>query len=552
MIRQPLRRFLLTAVVLFLAGCAALPFASEPPTPPPNPTPAVATAVPTAANTPIPSVLPTREPSATALPDNPTQTPTLPPARVGYIVLISLDGCRPDYLDLAELPNLRALMQSGTVYPDAWVGALDTNTAPGHTTMSTGSFPNRHAIMSFNWLSPSNDGQTDPTDTAAVNRGEMAQIVAKSGVPTLAALIKARYPDGKIAAVSSTKAYAAMALGMGPTDTILYGSLKDKTLTPAAVEGYAPPAGVLNDPRLTLTVSAPGEEDLFAARAGVALLEAMRPRALLLNLSSPDVYGHSSGGKIAPRLMRTVLENSDKAVGELVAAYRNAGIFDQTLWVITADHGMTPNTHVLDPQKVQDAASEAGLNGSGKAPFAYLDNPLLSQKLADAIAKKQIPGVTAVYYKLTLRDGASYLPAPSVQDSLNILSDATYRYLLSTISASTSPDVVTMTAEDAQFGSAEPNTTGSHGWITWGDLHIPLILSGPDVKSGASSSAPARLVDLLPTIARLMGLPGADWDGIVLADALQTPTPADSAAQDALNKLIAPLRDQLKAIAGQE
>ena len=552
MIRKTLRRFILTAIVLFLAGCAAFPLAQAVPEPTALPTKQPsATRLPTVFASPTASA-PAPSPTDTPVADSPTATPGLPPARVGYVVLISLDGCRPDYLDLAELPNLRALMQSGTMYPEAWVGALDTNTAPGHTSMSTGAFPNRHGIMSFNWLSPSNDGQTDPTDTAAVNRGEMAQIVAKSGVPTLAALIKARYPDGKVAAVSSNKAYAAMALGMGPTDTILYGSLKGKTLTPAAVEGYAPPAAVLNDPRLTLTISAPGEEDLFAARAGIALLETERPRALMLNFSSPDEYGHSSGGKIAPKLMRTVLENSDRAIGELVAAYRQAGIYDQTLWVITADHGMTPNTHVLDPQVLQDAASEAGVGGSGKAPFAYLDNPLLAQKLADTIAKKQIPGVTAVYYKLTLRDGASYLPAPSVQDSLNIRSDATYRYLLSTISARTSPDVVTMTAEDAQFGDKEPNTTGSHGWITWGDLHIPLILSGPDVKSGSSSSAPARLVDLLPTIARLMGLPGADWDGVVLADALQTPSSADSAAQDALNKLIAPLRDQLKAIAGEQ
>lgn len=542
---RALRRLSCLLVSLLLAGCTLAAATAPPPIPQP-------TSAPTASPTLEPSTTPTTAPSPTE-PD-PTLEPsaTASPARVGYVVVIVLDGCRPDYFDLAELPNLRSLMNGGAVYSDAWIGALENTTSPSHASISTGVFPNRHGILSFNWLSPAAISSNDPTSTDAVNRGDMARIVEESGVPTLARLIKARYPDGVVAAVSSSKPYAAMALGLGPSDYILYGSSDGSTIVPAAVDYYLPPDEILNDPRLTVLVTSPGEENLFAARAGAVMVEKVRPRALLLNFAASDIYGHSSGGKIAPRTMRKVMEASDRAVGELIAAYRQAGIFDQTLWVITSDHGMIPNSKLVDPQELEAVASEAGMPGTGKAPYAFLTNPGQSQKLADAIAKKHIPGIVAVYYKLDLRDGPTYLPAPTIQEGLSIPLDAAYRYLLSTISGPTAPDVVITTAEDSQFGSGDPNTRGSHGWITWGDQHIPLILSGPDVKTDMVSNAPARLVDILPTIARLMDLPGADWDGLVLADALRSPSEADQSAQAAFNQLIAPLRDRFRDLAGWE
>lgn len=550
-----LRRFAVLCAVLLLAGCALYPGAAPAPTgtiPPsrPSDTPPAATATLAA---PAASPSPTAAPSASP---TPAASPTAPvdpkgPAAAGYVVVIVLDGCRPDYFGLADLPNLQALIQEGTSYPDAWVGQLDSNTAPGHTTISTGSFPNHHGILSFNWTNPAS-GQSDPTTDAAVNRGEMARLIAASGAPTLAGLVKARYPDGIVAAVSATKAHAAMGLGAGPADIILYGRSQGKTLLPSAVEGYAAPDSVMSDPRLSVTVGQPGEENLFAARAGAALVEKVRPRALLLNFSATDIYGHSSGGKTAPRLMRTVMQNTDRAVGELVAAYRAAGIFDQTLWVITADHGMIPNGKSIDARELEAAASDAGLSGYGKAPYVFLSKPSQAQKLAEAFAKRNISGVVAVYYKLGLRDGPAYLPAPTVQAGLQIPLDATYRYLLGTVTAPSAPDVVLTTAEDAQMSENEPNTSGSHGWITWGDQHIPLILSGAGVRAGATSPSPARLTDLLPTIARVLGLPTANWDGIVLADALPAPDAGDSAAQVQSNDLLQPLRDTLKALAGNE
>jgi arylsulfatase A-like enzyme len=52
---------------------------------------------------------------------------------------------------------------------------------------------------------------------------------------------------------------------------------------------------------------------------------------------------------------------------------------------------------------------------------------------------------------------------------------------------------------------------------------IPLVVSGghPVVRRGVVSSAPARTVDIAPTVASLFGLraPSGGWDGVPLSAA---------------------------------
>lgn len=507
---------------------------------------------------------------------NPTPTSNLPPSAsptsgARYLVLISLDACRPEYLDLAPLPNLKSLMDSGVAYTDAWVGALVSNTPPGHTEMSTGTLPNHNGILSFSWTDSDTGQRIDPTTLEAINNGEMARIVQQSGVPTIAGLVKAQTPEARVVAVSSQKFYAAQGLGMGPTDYIVYSTRpakaqskgkqtptpeaergvegSEQALSAAALKGREPPAGVLNDPRLHVEVKNPGDENTFAINAALVLFEKYKPRALLINLPATDEYGHQTGGIIAPDTMRQVMLTTDEGIGKLIAAYKAAGIFDQTLWVITADHGMIPNTHEIDPQALRKVARDAGnKKGNVQVPYGHLGNPSNAMTLAEAVAKSGIPGIVGTYAKVKVSGHYEYQPAPTTKAALSPALNDAYLYLLDSFVGSTSPDLVTMTAENTLVGNEKkPGKHGSHGEVTWGDQHIPLILSGPGIRRGATSSAPARLVDILPTIARVMGWPTTGMDGIVLADALANPQAADVSAQKANTEKVAPLRDALKA-----
>jgi predicted AlkP superfamily pyrophosphatase or phosphodiesterase len=79
------------------------------------------------------------------------------------VVLISIDGLRPDYLTHADehglkIPNLRLFMKEGA-YAEGVRGVVPTITYPSHTTLVTGVWPAQHGILSNTTFDPTNENQ---------------------------------------------------------------------------------------------------------------------------------------------------------------------------------------------------------------------------------------------------------------------------------------------------------------------------------------------------------------------------------------------------------
>jgi arylsulfatase A-like enzyme len=121
-----------------------------------------------------------------------------------------------------------------------------------------------------------------------------------------------------------------------------------------------------------------------------------------------------------------------------------------------------------------------------------------------------------------------------------------YLYLLSTFAGPNSPDIAVASNLNILAQNETLNKGGKHSAMNWADQHIPLIFSGPGVVQEITSPSPARLVDILPTIARLMNLSAGQMDGVVLSDALISPQPLEIQAQAQINAQLSPLRDALK------
>lgn len=62
-----------------------------------------------------------------------------------HVILIILDGFRPDYLAMYDLPNLRLLTNHGTIYADAR-GVFPPTTTTNHTSILTGAYPVKTGI----------------------------------------------------------------------------------------------------------------------------------------------------------------------------------------------------------------------------------------------------------------------------------------------------------------------------------------------------------------------------------------------------------------------
>ncbi len=265
-------------VLTVLAACAPAPAAL-----PANPTPrSLPTLGPVASATPRPlpsaTLTPTVTPTATA---TPTPTPR-PQEAIARVLIISVDGLRPDAIEQAPMPFVQALLPAAayslraqTTYPSA--------TLPAHASMLLGVCPSQHGV---NW----ND------------------YLPQNG-----------YAQGQ--------SVFAAAHAAGLKTVMIVGKEKLRQLTPPdtlSVFRY------IND-----------RDTVIAAQAAPILAQGFD--LAFIHFALPDGMGHEYGW-LSPQYF-SVLRRSDEAIAALFAALDTAGLLPSTLVIITADHGGHDTTH---------------------------------------------------------------------------------------------------------------------------------------------------------------------------------------------------------------
>jgi len=534
----------------------------------------------------------------TGLPANIVKADGAAPPPAKYLVLISIDSCRPDYLVLASTPNIDAIRASGTSYSDSWVGQVSNDTPPGQTTMSTGSFGKNTKIISFNWR----DSRVLPADWEFklaitqkvldfikltgwdalglwyqqnmvrktiegnfitnfdnVASGFFNSYIKESGVTGIGSLYKKANPGAKVAAISCDKWYACAGLAADSADYTVFAQAKGvapvgynnvHSLKPAGVAGMLPPDYIMNDASLVREVKDERDTDTWATDVALQMIEKSAPQVLLINLPAIDDAGHATGGITDPQKMSAVMANVDLQIGRIMDAYKKAGKYDDTVWVITSDHAMTPFGIKIE-QSVIDKLLVEARNFANVGTHVYLIDQSQTQQVAEKLTGANIPGLFGAYYRVKSADGSySYVPtvdtAPKVEGDL----DRCYRYLLDTYAGESSPDIELLPVENCHINwtmfDCKP-FIGQHDSITWLQQNNILIISGPGAKKGFVSESPARLVDIAPTALTLMGIRPERMDGIVLSDALESPTTTQLHTQMTVNSELIPLVQALKA-----
>ncbi|HEX6508315.1 MAG TPA: alkaline phosphatase family protein [Chloroflexota bacterium] len=471
------------------------------------------------------------------------------PATPKYLVLIVLDGARPDYFGLTSLPHVDALRAAGTQYTNAFDGILESETPAGHTTIATGSRPNRNGILGFDWANSSGRYSLFSPD----QMGTVVQLIQDAHAPTLASLYKKQYPQAKVVALSGHKYYAAAPLGGPAADAILYyqGDANGHYV-PVAVPGHAPPATMLNDPGLVYpSIHLPdGMEDHLATRLALSAVSTMHPRMLLINYPEFDwPLGHVDGGSLNRPKVITDMQGFDADLGKIEDAYSRAGILNQTLFVITADHGMMPITRFVQSSIVNNAVSQAGTSApdiaSSSADYVWLADPSKAQAVAQNVVKTHDPDIASAYYLTTLNGKPEYAAAGG--SSISPGMETANQYLLGALLNGHEPSVVVFGEEGASFSDPTSNWKADHGGNTWQSQQIPLILSGPGIAGGVTSSAPAQLDDVAPTVLTVMGVSPAGMEGHALADALVQPPASTVTARNGEIQSLQPIVDALTA-----
>lgn len=485
-----------------------------------------------------------------------------------YVVILVLDGARPDYFHLVPMPNLDRLIRRGVTYSQAFVGQEIAITPTSHATIGTGDFPRTHGVQGFMWKDPRTDTMTRPTDPAPLQQGALEAVMARHHVSSIAASVKAAYPGAKIVSVSGHKCYASDAMGTASADYIMCSLIYHDRWVAQAVGTHRPPPGAINNPRFDVPIPPPdsgfapaveqwkmGQENDWTIRYALwAVRRIHYPRVLMVNLPETDVLGHFDDGR--HDAMPTLMRHFDRELGAVIQTYRRAGILNRTDFVITADHGMT-RVQTRMPFSVLDRSMEAA--GAGKVfleadTAAAMGIKYLSRARAVAHNVALLGGsdIDATYYK-TMVHGQWQYRAAYVRPDLPYELRRAYLYLMNTAAAADGPDVLAVYAPHVTTGDRIArgyHWLGGHLGPQWDEQHIPLIMAGPGIRSNVRSSFPAQLVDIAPTVERLLGARSGRVDGIALGDALRRSTVRDRAVQARMGRLLRPFVRAIRARSG--
>ncbi len=232
----------------------------------------------------------------TALAVAQTAVPVAPPRppipEVKHVLLVSIDGLRPDRALLADAPVLRSLIRRGAYTFWARTTAVSI-TLPSHTSMVTGVKPDKHGIV-WNWDLP---------------------------------LAEPVYPRVPTVMEMATRAGYSTALIAGKSKF----SFLNKPGTIAHVSVPAPHTS--------------GGNEVVVENARRIVL-AHRPTFAFVHFPDVDAVGHAQGWGQAGQLAK--IEQTDAQLGQVLAAYEEAGVLDSTIVLVSADHGGAGLSHGAD------------------------------------------------------------------------------------------------------------------------------------------------------------------------------------------------------------
>ena len=214
------------------------------------------------------------------------------------LILISFDGWRWDYIDRANVPNMKALAKRG-IRSEGLVPSFPSKTFPNHYTLVTGLYPDHHGIIANTMW-----------DDVIGQRFTMSAETAKDP----------RWWAGEPLWVTAIRQGHRASSMFWPGSEVAIGGVRPTDWKP------------FDD-------AFPNTERVAQVLAWLSLPERERPSFITLYFSSVDTAGHAYGPE-APETIAAA-EDLDAKLGVLVAGIEARGLTARTTVVAAADHGMS-------------------------------------------------------------------------------------------------------------------------------------------------------------------------------------------------------------------
>ncbi len=419
------------------------------------------------------------------------------PARQRALLLISIDGMRPDYVTAADahglkIPNLRRILAQGT-HASGVRGVLPTVTYPSHTTILTGVWPVRHGI--FNNLT------FDPSGTNFEGWYWYSEDIHS---PTLwEAAAKAGYRVGSVSWPVSVGAPGVTDLipeywrAATPDDLKLLHMLA----TPGLLREFE---GQLGPYVIDLEDAIPS--DWSRTRYAEAIIAHRHPRLMTVHLAALDEIEHQTG-PFSAEANRT-LEETDIMVGRLNDAMRRE--CPGAAICIVSDHGFARIDHQFSPRV---ALVKAGL---------MTPNPKRNSLHAPAVTDwKAASWGTGGSSMIVLKDPRDQAPREAVAkllgelaaDSANGIASVLDRDAIARLGGSAVADFWIDMKPGYSIGASldgplvtEIKPGGTHGYApTHPEMLASFLIEGSGVRAGAEAGE-IDMRSIAPTLAKYLGV----------------------------------------------
>ncbi|MXY29997.1 MAG: alkaline phosphatase family protein [Gammaproteobacteria bacterium] len=364
-----------------------------------------------------------------------------------YVVVVSFDGFRHDYMERFDTPNFDRMAVEGA-RADGLIPVFPSLTFPAHYSIATGLYPGTHGLVNNTFYDREFDSFYSLSDRETVEDG--------------------RWYGGEPIWVTAEKQ------GMVSAAFYFVGSEAD-------VQGIRPSYWKRFDPII------PNEVRVDTVLTWLGLPDEERPHLVSLYFAEADYAGHRFGPGESPELAQAVAQ-VDRALGRLLDGLDDLPHGDRVFVILVSDHGMSdirPEGHyALD--EIADL-SGARLTSGGTVGILFVEG---GEERIEELRTQLGEGMpNAEVYRSHEAPARLHLNGHPRFGDLVVVPEEGY-----TIG----------------IGPRRGSSRGMHGWDpSYSSMHGIFLVKGPGIEP-ASRLPGIESVDIYPFMARVLELEAAE------------------------------------------
>lgn len=366
-----------------------------------------------------------------------------------YVILISLDGFRWDYVDRFKPPHLSRFIKNG-VQTESLIPSFPSKTFPNHYTIATGMYPDKHNIVGNSFYDYEKQAQYSINNRDTVEEGSFY-----AGTPIWVKAAKSGMVTSSYFFVGSE----AKIQGIRPSNYFNYdGQVTHQTRVDQVIDWLALPAK-------------------------------QRPHLITLYFADMDNAGHDFGPNNDEQL-KTKLFALDNSLGQLFKGVEASQLPVNIIFV--SDHGMmeVPIDNHIAFEIINNSDAYTAINNGSLInihPKDLNNSQLIFNKLKDLATTNYFK-----VYKTAKTPGFEYIPKNENWGVLQVVADIGYYF---------------MSQEKINKKRASGlSMYGHHGFDTINkEMHGIFYANGPDFKNGHRIPS-FKNIHIYPIICKILGL----------------------------------------------